>query len=182
VERALANLKAAGFLDPKRLSRAEPKEVQEAIRPAGFYTQKTEYVRTFARYVANLDGGLDALFRRPRDELRGLLLGFTGIGPETADDILVYAARVPSFIVDAYTRRLTLRLGLGKGDEPYEALQRLWTGDLHPTTRAFGEAHALLVEHAKQRCTAKLPKCPGCPLESVCEQVGVEPDVYRRLP
>lgn len=183
VEKALANLKAKGLLDVKRLAKADPALVREAVRPAGYYNQKTVYIQGFAKYVAaTLRGDLAVLFRRPLPELRKLLLSFNGVGAETADDILVYAARQPVFIVDAYTRRLTRRLGLGSGEEPYDDLQRLWSARLAKEAKAFAEAHALIVEHAKVRCTARLPRCPGCPLEGVCKQVGVEPEVYRRLP
>jgi endonuclease III related protein len=180
VERAVANLRDRRLLDPRRLNRAPLAEVAEAIRPAGSYNRKAEYVRTFARYVANLGGGLDELFGRPPAELRKLLLSFTGIGDETADCILVYAAGVPSFVVDAYTRRLTQRLGIGTGQEPYADLQRLWGARLLPTAKAHAEAHALIVEHAKQRCVARLPRCPSCPLERLCTRVGVDPQVYTR--
>lgn len=180
VERALENLKARDLLEPRRLSRADVHVVHEALRPAGFYHQKTEYVRRFARYVANLERGLDDLFRGTPNKVREMLVSFTGIGEETADDILVYAAGVPSFIVDGYTRRLTRRLGLGKGDEPYGDVQRLWTRNLPRRADAYGEAHALIVEHGKARCTPRMPRCPGCPLEDLCAQVDVEPEVYAR--
>lgn len=180
VERAIENLKARGLLDAKRLARADPHVVREAIRPAGFYNQKAEYVRRFARYVANLDRGLEDLFHGPPKKVRDFLLFFVGIGEETADDMLVYAAGVPSFIVDAYTRRLTKRLRLGSGEEAYAVVQKLWEPALRRSPTAFARAHALIVEHAKRRCTAKLPRCPGCPLEDVCEQVGVDREVYAR--
>lgn len=174
VETALANLKEKGLLDAKRLARAEPAVVREAVRPAGFYNQKTDHVRTFARYVARLEGGLDGLFRGPTEKVRALLLSFDGIGEETADDILVYAAGLPSFIIDAYTRRITRRLGLATGEESYGKLQRLWSHGLPRNGPAFGEAHALLVEHAKRTCLAKNPACMQCPLETVCDKRGVD--------
>lgn len=182
VERALANLKAADLLDAKRLSKAEPRAIEEAVRPTGYYRQKTEYLRGFARYVANLPKGLDELFRGDAKKVRKTLLSFNGIGEETADDMLVYAGKIPSFVVDAYTRRLTKRLGFGTGEESYAELQRLWGRRLDQSAKSFGEAHALIVEHAKIRCTAKLPRCPGCPLETVCAQVDVDPEVFKRLP
>lgn len=180
VETALANLRAKKLLDARRLLKADPKELQEAIRPAGSYNQKADYLRTFSRFVATHPGGLDALFKKPAHELRPLLLSFKGFGEETADAVIVFAAGQASFVVDAYTRRLTKRLGLGTGEEKYEVLQKVWGARLLPTARAFGEAHALLVEHAKAICTAKLPRCPACPLASVCPQVGVDPEVFRR--
>lgn len=182
VETALANLRAANLLDAKRLHKAPPKVVQEAVRPAGFFNQKTDYLRNFARYVANAPNGLADVFRGPLPKARELLLSFTGIGEETADDILVYAGGYASFVVDAYLRRLTKRLALGTGEESYDALQRLWGQRLIATGKAFGEAHALVVEHAKRTCTARMPRCPGCPLEAICPQIGVDDEVYRRLP
>lgn len=180
VESALSNLKAKGLLDPRRLAKAEPRVLAEALRPAGYFNQKADYARTFARYVANLQGGLGALFRQPPAELRRLLLSFRGFGEETTDAVLVYAAGHPTFVVDAYLRRLTKRLGFGTGEEPYAKLQDLWGARLAKTAAAFAEAHALVVEHGKQRCTAKLPRCPGCPLEKICPRVGVDPAVYGR--
>lgn len=183
VEKALENLKQRRLLDPKRLARASAADVGEAIRAAGTYAQKARYLQGFARYLTTtFNGDLSRLLSKPVPELRPLLLSFDGVGEETADDILVYAAHQPRFIVDAYCRRITRRLGLGTGEESYEALQVRWAQRLQKDWKAFAEAHALLVEHAKRLCTAKLPRCPECPLESVCPQVGVEKDVYRRLP
>ncbi|MBI2078659.1 MAG: hypothetical protein HYT80_09880 [Euryarchaeota archaeon] len=181
VETALGNLKVRKLLSAKALAKADLPTIREAVRPAGFYNQKAGYVQGIAKYLwTTFEGDLDRFFREKTPRLRELLLSFTGIGEETADDILVYAARRPVFIVDAYTRRLTMRLGWGKGTESYAELQRMWAKRLGEEPKAFALAHALVVEHAKRRCTAKSPLCPGCPLEAVCKRVGVEATVYLR--
>lgn len=181
VETALANLRAKRLLSVKAMARAAPAAIREAIRPAGYYNQKTSYLQGIAKYLwTTFEGDLDLFFKRPTPKLRELLLSFTGIGEETADDILVYAAQRPVFIVDAYTRRLTRRLGLGTGSESYGALQELWGKRLGSDASRHAQAHALIVEHCKRRCTTKAPVCPGCPLEPICKRVDVEPTVYLR--
>lgn len=181
VETALDNLRARKLLTVKALARAAPSEVREAIRPSGYYNQKTAYLQSFAKYLlTTFKGDLGPFFDRPTPKLRELLLSFTGIGEETADDILVYAAGRPIFIVDAYTRRLTRRLGMGSGAEPYRDLQVLWGKRLGDDASQHARAHALIVEHCKVRCTAKAPACPGCPLEPICKRIDVEPTVYLR--
>lgn len=179
VEQALANLKAKRLLDAKRMHKAGVEPVREAIRPAGSFNQKSSYIMGLAKYLATTyKTGFDPFFRLPTKRLREILLSFSGIGPETADDILVYAAKRPEFIVDAYARRLTKRLGWGTGEESYEALQALWGKRLGSDPDAYAKAHALIVEHCKIRCTHKAPACPGCPLEPICPRVGVEPTAY----
>jgi endonuclease III related protein len=181
VATAMAGLKSRRLLDPKRMARAEPKVLREAIRSAGHFNLKADYLHTLAGRVAyKWKGDLDAFLSQPVKALRQELLGLKGIGPETADAILVYAARRPSFVIDDYTRRLMMRLGLATGKETYAQLQSQWAAALPPEADRFGRIHALIVEHAKLRCTAKRPRCPQCPLESVCRKVDVEPEVYLR--
>ena len=179
VERAVAALRERELLEPRRLARAKPGVVREAIRPAGYFNQKAAYLHALAARLAyKWKGDVAAFFDRPTTAIRNELLELRGIGDETADDILVYAAHRPVFIVDAYTRRLTKRLGLATGDEPYAVLQRQWARVLARRVKAYAEAHAAIVEHGKARCTAKMPACPGCPLEDACRKVGVGPEVY----
>lgn len=181
VETALTNLRAKRLLSVKALARAAPSAIREAIRPAGYYNQKAAYLQAFAKYLwTTYEGDLGKFFNRPTAKLRDLLLSFTGVGEETADDILVYAAKRPSFVIDAYTRRLTRRLGIGTGLEPYAELQSLWGKRLGEDASQHARAHALIVEHCKRRCTAKAPLCPGCPLEPVCKRIDVEATVYLR--
>jgi endonuclease-3 related protein len=179
VEQALKNLKARKLLSAKAVARADPATIREAVRPAGFYNQKTTYLQTFAKYLwTTYKDDLDPFFRQPAAKLRVLLLSFTGIGEETADAIMVYAANKPVFVVDAYARRLTYRLGWGSAEESYERMQQLWAKRLGDDPKSHARAHALIVEHSKRTCTAKLPSCPGCPLEPVCKRMGVDPLVY----
>jgi endonuclease III related protein len=179
VEQALRNLKAKKLLAPKKMHRAGLEVVREAIRPAGSYNQKANYIMGLAKYFATTyKDGLDPFFAQPTKKLREILLSFSGMGPETTDDVLVYAAKRPVFVVDAYARRLTKRLGWGTGEEPYETLQEMWSRRLGTDAATYAAGHGLIVEHCKTRCTHKAPACPGCPLEPVCARVGVEPTAY----
>lgn len=173
-ERALANLKRHGWMDPRVLSRVPRGQLEAALHPAGTFRQKARYLHAFARHVVReCEGRLGRWFRHPTPDLRRELLALDGIGPETADDILVYAARRPAFIVDAYARRLTRRLGFGTGREPYADLQTRWARGLSPTARACADAHAAIVEHAKTTCTARRPRCSACPLKRLCPRIDV---------
>jgi endonuclease-3 related protein len=179
VEQALANLKARKLLSAKAVARADASELREAIRPAGFFNQKTTYLQSFAKYLwTTYKDDLDRFFRLPTAKQRALLLSFNGIGDETADDILVYAANKPVFIVDTYARRLSHRLGVLQGTEAYAVVQDWWAKRLGDDPLVHAKAHALIVEHGKRRCTAKAPLCPDCPLETICKRVGVDPLVY----
>ncbi|MGY4707132.1 hypothetical protein ACVNPS_05190 [Candidatus Bipolaricaulota sp. J31] len=164
--RAIANLKDAGSLSPEALGRLREEEIASLIRPAGFFNQKAKRLRAFLDLIRK-HGGLEALFRLPRERLRSELLSVPGIGPETADSIVLYAAGKPSFVIDAYTRRILSRLGLISGDEDYGELQRLFEENLPRDLELYKEYHALLVRHAKEHCRAR-PRCNGCPLADIC--------------
>jgi len=105
----------------------------------------------------------------PTAELRSRLLAVHGIGPETADDVLLYAFERPVFVIDAYTRRLLKRLGLAAGIEGYEALRAGIENALGPDVPMFNELHALIVHHAKTTCSAR-PRCGGCCLRGICQE------------
>ena len=142
--------------------------VAEAIRPAGFYNGKARKLKAFAAYVVEHHGGdLDRLLSAEGAALRRELLGVHGIGEETADAILIYAAEVPTFVIDAYARRLLSRLGWIGGGEPYERLRRMFLDRLPHDARMLGEYHALIVAHGKAHCRAE-PVCTGCPLRAIC--------------
>ena len=164
--RAIANLKDAGLLSPEALGRLREEEIASLIRPAGFFNQKAKRLRAFLDLIRK-HGGLEGLFRLPRERLRAELLSVPGIGPETADSIVLYAAEKPSFVIDAYTRRILSRLGLISGDEDYEELRRLFEDNLPRDLGLYKEYHALLVRHAKEHCRAR-PRCNGCPLADLC--------------
>ncbi len=167
VERAIQRLKAAGALSPERMARLSEGELAELIRPAGFFRQKTRRLRALLRLIGQ-HGSVEQLLSLPARELRRQLLSVPGVGPETADSILLYAAGYPVFVVDAYTKRILHRLGLLSGEKAgYEEVQELFESNLPRDPKLYGEYHALLVRHAKEHCRAR-PRCPGCPLAPVC--------------
>jgi endonuclease-3 related protein len=171
----VARLKGLHLLAPTALAKTEAETVRQAIRPAGHYNQKAAYVQAMATHVVAAYGGeLDALLAKPTRALSTELLALRGVGPETADAILVYAAGRPRFIVDAYTRRLMGRLGAASGSEAYDEIQAMWNGVLGRRTADHAWVHGAIVEHAKRRCTLRRPTCTGCPLREVCMQRGVD--------
>jgi len=168
VERAIQRLKAAGALSPERMASFSEQELAELIRPAGFFRQKTRRLRALLRLIGR-HGRVDGLLSLPAEELRRQLLALPGVGPETADSILLYAAGYPVFVVDTYTKRILHRLGLLPDEKAgYEEVQELFEKNLPRDPKLYGEYHALLVRHAKEHCRAR-PRCPGCPLAPVCE-------------
>lgn len=168
VELAIAALKQHIPLTPAALC-ALPKETLEAlIRPAGFFRQKAQRLQLFAQVLQErYQGDLDAMLSGPLSRVRQELLAFKGIGPETADSILLYAAQRPSFVVDAYTRRLLQRYGLLRGIENHEEVRALFMDHLPHQAALFNEFHALVVEQCKTFCR-KRPLCESCPLQSRC--------------
>lgn len=176
VERAIAVLKEQDALDAGRLLTARPATVARWIRPAGYFNVKAKRLRNFCRwYLAQ--GGHAALARQATDVLRHGLLSVNGIGPETADDILLYAFGRPVFVIDAYTRRLFSRLGLPLAEAGYEHLRAtIERGVAHELGRAhtrrglaplYNEYHALIVAHAKHACRVR-PRCAQCALTDLC--------------
>lgn len=169
VEYAIANLKQAQALTPTAIGQLTELELQQLIRPAGFFRQKAERLQLFVAHLfACHDGKLSQLLEGELDSVRQELLSLKGIGPETADSILLYAGGRPSFVVDAYTRRLLTRLGLLQGDESYEQIRSRFMTDLPHDPDRFNEFHALIVETCKQFCHKRRPLCLPCPLRSHC--------------
>ncbi|MBK1644598.1 endonuclease [Thiocapsa imhoffii] len=166
VERALTRLRARVPLTAAAiLALAEP-ELAEALRPSGYYHLKTMRVRAFcSAYEAG--GGFSALAARDTHSLRTWLLAVKGIGPETADDILLYAFDRPVFVVDAYTRRLFSRLGLLPGKPGYESIRHAFEQALGPDVDLFKEYHALIVSQGKTVCRQR-PRCGLCAVASLC--------------
>ena len=166
VERAIENLKRDGLLSPEALAAAEMERLAEVIRPAGYYRIKAARLKNFIRMLARDFGGdLDALFSLSTASLRETVLGVSGIGPETADSIVLYAAGRPVFVVDAYTARILFRHGLIDAEATYDDLQSLLAGSLAEDVEMFKEYHALLVAVGKRHCKKAAPLCRGCPLE-----------------
>lgn len=167
VEKAIANLRAAGALDTASIAALDAEELQRLLRPSGYFRQKSERLQLFCRHLLEHHGDIETLLRQPLAAARTELLAQKGIGPETADSVLLYAGEQPSFVVDAYTRRIFGRLGLLNGGESYEEIRALFMQHLPHEARLFNQYHALIVEHAKRHCL-KQPRCPGCPLEAIC--------------
>ncbi len=169
VEKALANLKRAGLLHPARLQRARVQTVARLVRPSGYFNLKAKKLKAFARFLFDAHRGkLSHLFTLDTAALRKELLAGYGIGPETADSIILYAAQQPIFVVDAYTRRIAARLGLSRDDASYEELQHLFMTHLPRDVRLFNEYHALLVTLGKNVCKKRAPRCQTCPLQEIC--------------
>jgi endonuclease III related protein len=169
VEKAMTNLKRARLLHPARMHRATAARLARLIRPSGYFNLKAKKLKAFTRYLfAAHRGMLARLFRLDTATLREELLAVYGIGPETADSIILYAARQPIFVIDAYTRRICARLGLARADASYDELQRLFMEHLPREEPLFNEYHALLVALGKNYCTKRAPRCAECPLVEVC--------------
>lgn len=175
VERALARLQSRIALTPDAILGLEHELLADAIRPSGYYNVKAKRLRQFCEALVAV-GGEPALSAMETAVLRRWLLDIHGIGPETADDILLYAFERPVFVVDAYTRRLFQRLALIEGAEGYEGIRVLVEEALGPDPAAFNEYHALIVRHAKERCRARKPLCSECTLRKNC-QAAVAPSL-----
>ncbi len=165
VEKALHNLSKAGLLDIRRMCRARVDKIARLIRPAGYYNQKAERLKLIARYILKNYGSTVCFFDKKISELREELLGIRGIGPETADSIMLYSAEKPIFVIDAYTKRIFTRLG--HKEKTYDSWQYMFMGSLKPDVQLFKEFHALIVQLAKSSCKNK-PECRSCPLSSIC--------------
>ncbi|BCR03586.1 endonuclease III [Desulfuromonas versatilis] len=169
VEKAIANLKQAGALGPAELRGFARAQLEELIRPAGFFRQKAERLQLALEHLFEYHrGSLERLLAQPLETARRELLSLKGIGPETADSILLYAGSHPSFVVDAYTRRLFERLGVLSGAESYEAIRSRFMTRLPHDSDLFNEYHALIVEQCKTLCRKRAPRCRPCPLLEVC--------------
>lgn len=169
VERAIANLRERDRLDAAQIVRARSDHLANWLRPSGYFNIKARRLKQFCRWYLD-SGGYERLAKVDTGRLRRELLGVHGIGPETADDILLYAFGRPVFVIDAYTRRLFARLGLFAGDEPYDELRLAIEAALDADAGLFNEYHALIVRHAKEHCRVR-PRCDGCVLRDRCTVV-----------
>jgi endonuclease-3 related protein len=169
VEKAIANLKAEGLLDPVSLDEIATDKLAALIRPSGYYNAKAAKLKAFIERLRKYDGSLDRLFELNTGDLRKELLSIHGIGPETADSILLYAAHRPVFVIDAYTKRIIGRLGLAPASDSYEAFHQLFMENLPHDEGMFNEYHALFVRHGKEVCR-KTPRCEGCCLAGLSKK------------
>ena len=168
VEKAIANLKANNGLTPGKLKKMSKNKLASLIKPCGYYNIKATRLKHFIEYlVKNYGGSLKKFFSNSTPNIREKLLAINGIGPETADSILLYAANRPAFVVDAYTKRILEKQGLIKSNATYEQIQRLFEDNLPKSSRLFNEYHALIVQHGKEVCR-KRPICSACVLHGEC--------------
>jgi endonuclease III related protein len=178
VERAIGNLREADLLEPHALFAVPVEELEELIRPAGYFRVKSQRLRSFLKFlIERYDGSLDEMFGVGLPDLRYQLLEVSGIGPETADSILLYAGELPSFVVDAYTHRVFSRHGWIDFEADYHQIQDYVQSELPQETPVYNEFHALLVRLGKDYCKKTKPKCSECPLREMLPQGGpLEPE------
>lgn len=169
VERAIANLRDYDLLSPERLHSVSEEKLKDLIRPAGYYNAKSRKLKEFVNFLfENYDGDLDEFFGLPAEQLRDQLLSVWGIGNETADSIVLYAADKPSFVIDAYTKRIFSRLGFVKERASYGELKEFFEENLPRSVEIYKEFHALIVELGKNYCKSK-PVCDECPIREFCK-------------
>jgi endonuclease-3 related protein len=166
VENAIASLKRNRVLSPQAIVKTHPRRLARWLKPSGYFNIKARRLRAMCRWLIG-QGGTRKIAKLPTNELRHRLLAVHGIGPETADDILLYVFNRPVFVIDAYTRRIFARLGLIGGTEDYETLRRIFEDALDSNAGLFNEYHALVVVHGKDVCR-KRPLCERCCLAEDC--------------
>jgi endonuclease-3 related protein len=173
VERAIANLREADVLALARLHAVPHEELAELIRPAGYYRLKAGRLRNLLNFVMEqYDGSLKAMFATNLATLREQLLGVNGIGPETADSILLYAGNLSTFVVDTYTARMLKRHGWIEPEAGYHDIQEHFASQLPDDVQLFNEFHALIVRVGHHHCR-RTPKCEGCPLQPLLPPGGI---------
>lgn len=164
VEKAIANLKARGVLNPVTMYALPPVELAQLIRPAGYFNIKTKRLRNFLKFlIDDYAGDLERMKEERTESLREKLLAVRGIGPETADSILLYALEKPVFVVDAYTKRIFSRHAVLAEEADYHDIQDHFVRHLDGDVRTFNEFHALIVHVGKKWCRPRNPDCENCP-------------------
>jgi endonuclease-3 related protein len=207
VEKAIANLRRTRVLSVRGLREIPLRRLERLVRPSGYFRQKAQRLKIFIRYLdKHYQGSLDRMFARPTEQLRTELLALHGVGPETADSILLYAGNHPVFVVDAYTRRVLDRHGLITAKTTYEQIRALMEEAIahadgkplaaakpgaeprHPVSRMsrtsrsqvvqdYNELHALIVRAGNEYCRSA-PKCEQCPLREFLEAAPRGSDVH----
>ncbi len=168
VEKAIANLRDAGLLSLEKMSALPRDLLAEYIRPSGYYNIKAGRLRNLLDHICEVHGGdLAAFLGQDAASLREELLSIRGIGPETADSMILYGAEKPVFVVDAYTHRILSRHDIIPEDCSYDEIQELFTDNLEEDVPLFNEYHALLVRAGKEYCRKSSPRCDRCPLQGL---------------
>jgi len=167
VEKAIIQLNKNQLINIRKIIKINNKKLASIIKSSGYHNQKAIKLKNFCNYInKNYNGNLKRLFSNDIQVLRNELLVINGIGPETADSIILYAAKKPIFVIDAYTKRIMNRIGYK--EETYDDLQNLFMNNLDKNEKLFNEYHALLVELGKNICK-KEPLCNMCPINEMCE-------------
>lgn len=172
VEKAVENLRGSGLMGMQVMAGCDPNLLAETIRPCSFFRQKSKRLQSLCEFLIKY-GGVQGLRKWPASTLRNQLLNVHGIGPETADAILLYALEHPRFVVDTHTKRIFSRMGCFHHDLPYQDVQRWFQQRMANSLPIFQEYHALIFIHAKRHCRSK-PDCGGCPLFEPCGTHGLE--------
>ena len=173
VQKAIRRLRRAQALTPATMTALSLRRLEQLIRPAGFFAVKARRLHNFLAFLyTKYQGSLHRMFREEPGALRQALLGVSGIGPETADSILLYAGHMPLFVVDAYTKRIFSRHRLISRAASYDEVQAFFTNHLPRNTDVYNEYHALLVAVGKTYCRS-IPRCDTCPLRRDLEQHGI---------
>lgn len=173
VEKAIKNLREHRLLSVRSLSRIPPSKLAQLLRPAGYFRLKSQRLKNLVNFIQHeYAGSMARMARQNTDRLREELLGVSGIGPETADSILLYALGKPVFVVDAYTKRILSRHSIVKEEVKYEDLRSFFEERLPHDVALFKEFHALLVKLGSQFCK-KRPLCDGCPLSFLWRKPGL---------
>jgi len=167
VELALANL--GDRLTPEFIQGIEMEDLKQLIRPAGFYNQKARYLKAVTDWYANYNFSAERVKQVPLQTLRQELLAVKGVGPETADSILLYAFDFPTFVVDAYTKRFCRRFPLSVG-KTYDRIKLSFEENLPVDATVYNQYHALIVFNGKDHCKAR-PLCDDCPLNPTCKKL-----------
>ena len=170
VEKAIANF--GDDLSPQAVLHMDTAELADIIRPAGFFNQKTMYLKTVTEWFAGYDFDVPAVQREKLENVRVELLSTRGVGKETADSILLYAFGFPTFVVDAYTVRLCERYAIDTG-KGYDAVKAYFEGNLPHSVKVYNNFHALIVINGKEHCRKSKPLCDDCPLGNSCGKVGL---------
>jgi len=174
VERAIENLRDAGLMEPRAMVAISTDELAELIRPAGYYQVKARRLRNLLQFLLEeYDGSLEAMFDTDLATLRERLLAIHGIGPETADAILLYAGGLPTFVVDTYTHRVLARHGWVGYEADYHEIKDFFESALPADAKLYNEYHALMVRAGKEYCRKTAPKCDTCPLAELLPASGI---------
>lgn len=169
VEKAILNLKRANALSIEKIARMSLPRLQQLVRPSGYYRQKAKRLRNLCRTILKEHSNFNNMLKLDSGNLRRILLSYNGIGRETADSIILYAAHKPVFVIDAYTKRAMHRIDPRIGEDiDYDRLRNYFEGRLDGDVKLYKDFHAQFVELGKNYCLKNNPICSDCPLKGIC--------------